>query len=65
MKNGPKNNRVFRDFRATGKLNISYYRNLNMFFQIYTVSLPERTIVKDYSVNSYSGIWSNETARRV
>ena len=39
-------NRVFRDLRDAGKLNVSYCLIISVFYQIYNVSVPQQTIHK-------------------
>ena len=55
-------NRVCWDLGATGKQNISNCCIISMFCQISTASVHEQTIIREYSVYSYSGIRSIERA---
>ena len=57
--------RLCTDWKPLKKLNISNCRIISIFCQICTASVPEQTILRDYSVYSYFGIWSIEQALKV
>ena len=51
-----------RDLGTTGNLDICYCHVISMFCQIYTLSVPEQTANRDFSVSYYSGNTVNRTS---
>ena len=61
MQNGCKKSLFYEFGSHSGKTKyflLLYYIIYKHVLQIYTASVPEQTILRDYYVYSYSGIWS-------